>query len=197
MQSAEAMAASWQELLSQAQLQNPQAHNRFAQLATIQDVGSPRPAVRTVTVRFFLDDGRLLITTDSRADKVSELMANPACELCWYFTETRQQFRIQAKGHIITATQARLEGKLDAALTKSWQQRSTASQQSLTWPQPRRRIDEPASYQHETPNEVPNNFALLLLEVITVDYLNVAAQPHQRVLYSKLGGQWLARAVNP
>jgi pyridoxamine 5'-phosphate oxidase len=188
---------NWRELLDAAQANNPQAHNRFAQLATLQGGDVPLPAVRTVAVRFFLDDGRLLISTDTRAEKVAQLAENPACELCWYFTETREQFRIQARGHVIAAPQARLEAKLDAALQRTWGERSAAAQQSFTWPQPKRRVDDAAAYAHEPPAQAPDNFALLLLDVVTVDYLNLATQPHQRVMFSKLGGQWLPRAINP
>jgi pyridoxamine 5'-phosphate oxidase len=187
----------WQELLTLAQAHNPQPHNSFAQLATLQAGSEPRPAVRTVALRFFLDDGRLLLSTDVRSEKVADLSANPACELCWYFTETREQFRLAARGHVIAADEARLEAKLDAALMRTWAERSEASRQSHSWPQPKRRLEAAAQFQKETPSQPPAHMALLLLEVVSVDYLCLTAQPHQRLLYSKLGGQWTGRAVNP
>lgn len=192
-----ASTLNWRALLNTAQTNNPQPHNRFAQLATLQGGDTPRPAVRTVTARFFLDDGRLLLTTDTRADKVAELADNPACELCWYFTETREQFRFHTRGHVIAAPQARLEGKLDEAMLRTWGERNNAAQQSFTWPQPKRRVDDSAAYAHDAPAQPPDNFALLLLDVVTVDYLNLSTQPHQRVMFNKLGGQWLPRMVNP
>jgi PPOX class probable FMN-dependent enzyme len=195
--SSAASTLNWRTLLTAAQTNNPQAHNRFAHLATLQGGDTPRPAVRTVTVRFFLDDGRLLLTTDTRADKVAELAENSACELCWYFTQTREQFRFHARGHVISAPQARLEGKLDEAMQRTWNARSSAAQQSFTWPQPKRRVDDAAAYAKDVPTQVPDHFALLLLDVVTVDYLNLATQPHQRVMFNKLGGQWMPRSVNP
>jgi pyridoxamine 5'-phosphate oxidase len=190
-------ALEWQALLATAQTQNPQAHNRFAQLATLQGGQEPRPAVRTVVVRFFLDDGRLLITTDRRNEKVSQIEDNPACELCWYFTDTREQFRISGRAHVVSAAQARLEAKLDEAMQRSWDERSAAAQQSITWPQPKKRLDEASAFQLDRPNAPSDDFALILIEVVSVDYLNLRAQPHQRVVFSKLGGQWMPRAVNP
>ncbi len=188
---------SWHQLIALAQSNNPQSHNRFAQLATVQGGQEPRPAVRTVTVRFFLDDGRLLLSSDMRNEKVAELAANPACELCWYFTESREQFRISGRAHVLSAVQARKEAKLDNALQRTWAERSAASQQSYTWPQPKRRLDEAALFECEPPTQAPDHFALVLIDVVSVDYLNIAAQPHQRVVFSKLGGQWMPRAINP
>jgi pyridoxamine 5'-phosphate oxidase len=187
----------WRDLLASAQQNNPEAHNRFAQLATLQGAEEPRPAVRTVVVRFFLDDGRLLISTDMRNEKVTELAANPACELCWYFTQSREQFRISGRAHVVSAADARCEAKLDAALQRTWTERSSAAQQSATWPQPKRRLDELSLFELAVPEQPPEHFALLLLDVTSVDYLNIASQPHQRVAYSKLGGQWMPRAINP
>jgi pyridoxamine 5'-phosphate oxidase len=190
-------SSHWHTLLATAQINNPAAHNRFAQLATLQGGQEPRPAVRTVTVRFFLDDGRLLISTDMRNEKVVELAINPACELCWYFTESREQFRISGRAHVVSAADAQCDAKLEAAMQRTWNERSTAAQQSYTWPQPKRRLDDAAQFSQAVPTQVPANFALLLIDVVSVEYLNIASQPHQRVSFSKLGGQWMPRAINP
>ena len=191
----------WRTLLETAQVANPQAHSRFAQLATLQGGAEPRPAVRTVVVRFFLNDGRLLISTDMRSEKVQELALNPNCELCWYFTETREQFRLSGRAHVVGADTARLDARLDKPMQRTWAERSAAARQSYTWPQPmNKRGDEQAFASpalSAEPTEIPAHFALLLLDVVTVDYLNIHANPHQRVLFNKLGGQWRGRAVNP
>ena len=187
----------WKTLLAQAQAANPQPHNRFAQLATLRGGAEPRPAVRTVAVRFFLEDGRLMISTDTRSEKVQELAANPVCELCWYFTETREQFRISARAHVVPAGIAQLDGRLAEVIQRTWLERSANARQSYTWPQPLRKRDEQSAYAASVPDEIPDNFALLLLDIVTVDYLNIAEQPHQRCVFNKLGGQWRGRVVNP
>lgn len=188
---------SWQALLDTAQHNNLQPHNRFAQLATVQCGSEPRPAVRTVTVRFFMDDGRLLITSDMRNEKVMELAANPACELCWYFTESREQFRLSGRAQVIDAAQAGLEAKLDGALQRTWSERSVKSQQSITWPQPKRHLESIERFELPAPSKPPVQMALILIDVGSVDYLDLTSNPHQRVLFTKLGGQWMPRAVNP
>ena len=189
--------SNWRNLLSLAQANNPAPHARFAQLATLQGGAEPRPAVRTVVVRGFLDDGRMLISTDMRSEKVAELAAHSACELCWYFADTREQFRLNGRGHIVAAPTARLDARLDLPMQATWAERSNQARQSYTWPQPGRRRDADGLYALKEPSEIPAHFALLLIEVVTVDYLNIAASPHERTLFNKLGGQWRARAVNP
>jgi PPOX class probable FMN-dependent enzyme len=191
------LPVNWQALLASAQSNNPDAHNRFAQLATVQLGQEPRPAVRTVAVRFFLGDGRLLISSDMRNEKMAELAANPACELCWYFTQTREQFRISGRAQVVSAVEARLEAKLEGAMQRTWDARSAAAQQSYSWPQPKRRLDETKQFEHGVPAQPPDHFALILIEAVSVDYLTLATQPHQRVAFGKLGGQWMPRAINP
>ena len=51
-------------------------------------------AVRTVVFRGFggdNDDPRLRVSTDCRSEKVAELGDNDRAELCWYFSDTREQ----------------------------------------------------------------------------------------------------------
>jgi hypothetical protein len=118
--SAISMAAPWKEpLLASLKKNSKCAHSRYLQLATIGSDGAP--ANRTVVFRGFLDDDSdvLTIVTDARcagrlchADaqppsrapqlpppprsrKVQEVAANPAAEVAWYLTETREQYRIR------------------------------------------------------------------------------------------------------
>lgn len=188
---------TWRNLLDTAQHNNPARHNQFAQLATLQGGDEPRPAVRTVVVRGFLDDGRLMISSDMRSEKVQDLKQHPSCELCWYFTESREQFRLHARAHVVSAAEARHDARLEAAMNASWAQRSAAARQSHTWPQPMRKRDADSAFESPEPDQVPDHFAMVLLDVVTVDYLNIAQAMHTRTLFNKLGGQWRGRAVNP
>lgn len=190
----------WRTLLAAAQTRNSVSHMPFAQLATVAagtQGHETRPNVRTVATRFFLDDGRLLISVDARSDKMADLTEHPLCELCWYFTETREQFRLAARAQLITAPQAKLEAKLEDALNRTWQQRSTVSRQSFSWPQPKRKRGDAAAFELPEPSVPPDHFTLLLLDINAVDYLSLASVPHTRRMFSKLGGQWLDRPTNP
>ncbi len=86
------------------------AHNRHFQLATIALNGGPRN--RRVVFRGFDgcgesgesgegSSGGFLIITDARSDKYAELKANNRAELSWYFTQSREQFRLRGQVTII------------------------------------------------------------------------------------------------
>lgn len=86
-------APAWREGVLRALARNRRlASARYCQLASVR--GDGRPACRTVVFRGFLGDSdKLTFVTDGRSAKVGELAAQPACELCWYLPETRDQFR--------------------------------------------------------------------------------------------------------
>src|SRR3712207_1197555 len=94
---------AWRRLLDRAvQHHTDLPHARFVQLATIRHDG--RPANRTLVFRGWLEpDDRLLFTTDLRSAKVGQLRARPWGEVCWYFVETREQFRILGQIDLGTA----------------------------------------------------------------------------------------------
>ncbi len=72
-------------------------HSKYVQLAT---VGSDlRPHNRTIVFRGWLEpDSQMKFVTDLRSQKAQDLLAINAGEswgeVCWYFTKTREQFRI-------------------------------------------------------------------------------------------------------
>ena len=77
--------------------------HRFVQLATIGLDG--RPAVRTVVFRGFLDESRdLTFTTDARSAKRVEVETCADVVLCWYFAETREQFRLSGVVRLVDAS---------------------------------------------------------------------------------------------
>ncbi|RHZ44814.1 hypothetical protein Glove_709g53 [Diversispora epigaea] len=48
-----------------------------------------------------LENDLLVISTDIRSNKVSQLKENPGCELCWWFPETGDQFRLSGNAYIL------------------------------------------------------------------------------------------------
>ncbi|KAH7659545.1 Pyridoxal 5'-phosphate synthase protein [Dioscorea alata] len=93
--------ASWKQLLQAAMDSHAHLkHSSFIQLATLGTNG--RPANRTVVFRGFLDGSdRIRMHTDSRSCKIEEIKHCPFGEICWYFTESWEQFRINGKIEII------------------------------------------------------------------------------------------------
>ena len=92
---------------------------RYLQLATV--TAENRPANRTVVFRgFYGDKDCLKFAIDSRSEKIRQIAAQPWAEACWYFTQTREQFRFSGLLHLIQADNADLA--LQQARQASWQE---------------------------------------------------------------------------
>ncbi|KAM0926553.1 hypothetical protein ACQ4PT_003586 [Festuca glaucescens] len=91
---ASALSSPWRTLLQRALDANAHLkHSTFFQLATVGEGG--RPANRTVVFRGFQEHcDKIQIHTDARSNKVGELKEWPLGEICWYFTDSWEQFRI-------------------------------------------------------------------------------------------------------
>ncbi|MGE3818079.1 MAG: pyridoxamine 5'-phosphate oxidase family protein [Isosphaeraceae bacterium] len=167
--------------------------SRYAQLATVRLDG--RPANRTVVVRGRFEPGfRPLITTDLRSDKVSELSATPWAELCWYFSETREQFRLFGK---VTLVGAEGDSKLQAHRHRVWVDLPDASKRSFVGPAPGVDREADSAFDVAIPESPPDRFLLLVIDPETVDYLDLRAEPHGRLMSRREGEHWSTRAVNP
>jgi PPOX class probable FMN-dependent enzyme len=167
-------------------------HSRFVQVATIREDG--RPANRTLTFRFFLQDGRLLFTADTRTEKTTQLAANPWAEACWYFTESRVQVRLLGTMRLVAET---TDEELQQARLQTWKERSDESRQSFTWPHAGQPLSALERFSKAVPEMPPENFALLILAPERADILDLAQAPHSRVIHQLADGMWTAEAVNP
>ncbi|MFM7406931.1 MAG: pyridoxamine 5'-phosphate oxidase family protein, partial [Cuspidothrix sp.] len=85
--------APWRSLISHALHRNRSlVYSRYVQLATVGENGLP--ANRTIVFRGFLEDtNQLKFITDIRSQKAEQISKQPAAEICWYFPNTREQFR--------------------------------------------------------------------------------------------------------
>ncbi|XP_044377137.1 pyridoxine/pyridoxamine 5'-phosphate oxidase 2 isoform X2 [Triticum aestivum] len=91
---ASALSSPWRALLQRALDANAHLkHSTFFQLATVGAAG--RPANRTVVFRGFQEQcDKIQINTDARSNKIGEIREWPLGEICWYFTDSWEQFRI-------------------------------------------------------------------------------------------------------
>ena len=180
----------WRHALQDALRRNRgDAHHRYFQLATIDEAGWP--ANRSVVFRGFSDDGqRLQVATDARSDKVAQLAAAGRGEICWYFTRSREQFRI--RGFIDVHDAAAPEA---AARSGLWSSMSAAARAQFFWPAPGRPLGEgePVA-EEELP---PPSFLLLELDPQRVDHLQLGPGPQRRRSSTLQQGAWHAWAVNP
>ena len=203
--------APWRSPLSKALHRNrSQPFARYFQLATVRADGTP--ANRTVVFRGFLNQtNHLMMISDRRSQKTEQIHQRPNAEACWYFTKTREQFRLSGRLALVTADEA--NSQLSQARTQLWQNISDNARLQFAWPQPKALRDSdndedafsPPPPNDQTPLET---FCLLLLTPHSVDYLSLRGEPQTRKIYQKEAGQatpngleessgWKVTAVNP
>ncbi|QQE64564.1 pyridoxamine 5'-phosphate oxidase [Leptolyngbya sp. BL0902] len=193
--------APWRSPLARALHRNrSKPHSRYAQLATLSANG--RPTNRTVVFRGFYDgNNALMFVTDIRSAKVADVTQHPWGELCWYFTQTREQFRLAGAIHLVTA--ATEDPTLRQARQERWEALSEASRQSFYWPDPgHSRCDDPAAFEPspavDNLLDPPPSFSLGFLQPDAVDHLELRGSPQNRTQYQRLeDGTWTMQAVNP
>ncbi|XP_059456035.1 pyridoxine/pyridoxamine 5'-phosphate oxidase 2 [Corylus avellana] len=190
----------WKQFLLNALESN--AHlkdSSFFQLATIGSNG--RPSNRTVVFRGFQGNSdRIQINTDCRTHKIEELKHCPFAEICWYFTDSWEQFRINGKIDIIDSSDPD-PNKLQQR-EKSWFASSLKSRLQYLGPCPGLPcLSEQPDPEFLDPSKGPvGAFCVLILDPDQVDYLNLKS--NQRVKFTSglsVNGEkcWTSEGVNP
>ncbi|MGB5916074.1 MAG: Npun_F5749 family FMN-dependent PPOX-type flavoprotein [Phormidesmis sp.] len=204
--------APWRSQLARALHRNRAVpFRKFLQLATVRPDSTP--SNRTVVFRGFLESSnQLMFISDRRSEKIDQLQQNPNAEACWYFTKTREQFRLSGLLTVVMAESA--DSAFSQARQQLWQRISDSARLQFAWPQPKAiRTDasdtdaseaddsetsasefEPPAPDAQTP--LPT-FCLLLLDPSSVDYLSLRGEPQEREIYQRQGDQWLSDRVNP
>ncbi|MBD1905736.1 MULTISPECIES: Npun_F5749 family FMN-dependent PPOX-type flavoprotein [Cyanophyceae] len=189
--------APWRSPLAGALHRNDsQPHCRYLQLATVRADG--RPANRTVVFRGFLPDtNQLKFVIDSRSQKPEQIDHQPWGEACWYFTNTREQFRLA--GTLTLVQQEHPNPALQQARQTTWKDLSDAARVQFAWPAPRETRADAVTFSPPPPDSAQPlaNFCLLLLEPVQVDHLELRGEPQNRWLYSLDSQTWTTQAVNP
>ncbi|XP_073278769.1 pyridoxine/pyridoxamine 5'-phosphate oxidase 2-like isoform X2 [Primulina huaijiensis] len=204
------VAASWKQLLLNSIQSNSHLnHSSYLQIATVASNG--RPSNRTVVFRGFQDDGhKIQINTDSRTRKIDDLKHCPFAEICWYFTNTWEQFRIGGQVDVIDGTNSdpvKLQFPFNLYAKqreRSWFACSLKSRMQYLAPAPRILF---ASEQQPTETPTLDSsmspvgvFCLLVLNPGQVDYLNLKS--NERLIFT--AGQdgsgethWSVEKVDP
>ncbi len=191
--------APWRSLLSRALHKNRSLpYARYFQLATVRP--DSRPANRTVVFRGFLEDtDQLKIITDSRSQKADHIDHQSWGEACWYFPNTREQFRFAGQLTLVGADYP--DQTLKDARQTTWQDLSDAARLQFAWPHPgeaRTEDDGAFSPSSPDPKQPLSNFCLILLEPVQVDHLELRGDPQNRSLYYQNSDRdWIKQAVNP
>ena len=200
--------APWRSPLARALHRNRAVpFSRYFQLATVGTDG--KPANRTVVFRGFLaETNRLMIVSDRRSEKHDHISHNAHVAVCWYFTKTREQFRLS--GQIAVVTTDTPQGSLADARKQLWQNLSDSSRAQFTWPQPKAPRADDTAFSAPADEQTPSpSFCLLLLDVESVDHLTLRGDPQNRCIYrrtegvdnqtslSQAGQKWQVTSVNP
>ncbi len=166
-----------------------EAAARYLQLATVAADGSPRN--RTIVFRGFAEDSYdLLAVTDTRNEKVGEILTDARVELCWYFPVTREQFRIRALATILDSSETRLhEQRINL-----WQSLSDAASEQFFWAHPGEAVG--LSSAHPVTETPPEHFVGLKFSPTHVDRLSLR-HPQTRSRHVRRDGRWHTDAVNP
>ncbi|MEM6835358.1 MAG: Npun_F5749 family FMN-dependent PPOX-type flavoprotein [Cyanobacteria bacterium P01_C01_bin.120] len=189
--------APWRSPLARALHRNrSRAYSRYPQLATVRSNG--RPANRTVVFRDFLPEtDNLMFVTDVRSEKIDQIDHSSEGELCWYFTQTREQFRLG--GRLQTITAAAADPAVISIRQQAWEKMSEKSRQQFAWPEP----GQPRSLTGHEPVDLSESppltpFAVLVFEPDTVDHLELRGEPQNRYRYWRSPDlSWKMMEVNP
>lgn len=193
------MLAPWRSPLSSAIHRNrSKPFSRYFQLATVTSEGYP--ANRTMVFRGFLDDedNALKIITDLRSAKIQDIEHQAIGEICWYFTKTREQFRITGNLRLITSKDT--ETDLQQVRQATWHDISDSGRSQFAWPDPAQPVADRSAFDISPldPNTPLDNFCLLLLIPNRIDHLQLRGDPQQRCIYTLENKKtWSTQSVNP
>ena len=212
--------ALWIERLNKAIEVHNKPSAKFFQVASVDKHGMPRN--RTMVFRG-MKNGVILAICDKRSEKVSQWGNLSRAELCWYFEDTREQFRLACTVTLFTkdgefknaASRSHASAMQEAAHKKGlqivfdvWQNLSQQAQEQFLWPAPKVPIDSEkriesvaisSSDEHKSNiiDTVHENFVLLMFKPDSVDYLNLYAEPQIRELHTLSDSkEWLSIQVN-
>lgn len=184
-----------QQLTKSLHSSRRKAESRYMQLATVSNSGKPEN--RTVVFRGFDETGEnLWFITDSRSDKYTSIQNNPNVEVCWYFSQSREQYRFSGVASFNTNVRDRLD---------AWDNLSDKGREQFLWGTPKEILDKDNDAYVKVENglsvTMPDYFQVVNIEVNCLDYLNLssncAERPQYREIYKKEKNGWLSHVVIP
>lgn len=164
----------------------------IAQLATVGTDGTAK--VRYVVLRRVSEDtSEVTFHTDVRSAKVAEISASPSVALVAADLEKNLQIRLEGKASIITE---------DPVKRATWDASRDHSLVLFRNPMvPGTPIDNPSDDQPETEpadrEDGYENFCVVAISVIHIDWLDLSADGHERASLVHTGSDWCGSWVAP
>jgi pyridoxamine 5'-phosphate oxidase len=207
----------WRQSLARSlHVQRSKAESKFFQVANAyissepQNVDNIVVENRTMVFRGFAENSHtLLAVSDARSEKVAQWQQNPRAQLCWYFTKSREQFRISATVSLIgpnsclekqgneTADKVKPEENiLQVERSNLWSNLSEKARAQFFWPTPKQAVHE-VDVDIESMSAISRDFILVCFQPYYVDYLNLTTDPQTREIHECIDGKWIYEAVNP
>ncbi|KAK9845147.1 hypothetical protein WJX84_011073, partial [Apatococcus fuscideae] len=127
-------APAWRQALNKSLDSNKHLkYSQFFQLATVRPDG--RPSNRTVAFRGFLEKSdRLTFTTDTRTQKNKDVDHMHWAEICWYFPDSREQYRLL--GQLTLIGEGSTDKELSQERLKAWKECSETNRKWFSGPDP-------------------------------------------------------------
>lgn len=152
-----------------------QADHRFFHVANVDQNGMAQS--RVMVFRGF-DDGAdcIFSTTDLRSDKVVQFVNHPYAHISWYFSQTREQFRLTVSVELNTHSDRFNGHSLDNYAAQIWRGLSDAAREQFTW-----QVDEQNTDKHTNINKPHKNFVLVKFTVLNVEYLDLREPIHKPI----------------
>ncbi|MFQ3191997.1 MAG: pyridoxamine 5'-phosphate oxidase [Paraglaciecola sp.] len=141
----------WRQRLTRSlHVNRSQVQSKYYQVASVCSNGAPKN--RTMVFRGFLQDTQsLLSVTDVRSEKIEEWQGDnkPRFEICWYFSDSREQYRLAGEVALISNSLDVSNGNLTlgnqakkSLLKQQWSNLSTNAKQPFYSSSPKAPFDE-------------------------------------------------------
>ncbi|VEU44579.1 unnamed protein product [Pseudo-nitzschia multistriata] len=205
---------SWRSLLEVSMARSRKIRgSNYVQISTATKDGEPR--CRTVVFRGFLNnknlpedhpmsasgnvDGKpcvMKMCTDLRSNKVAEVAHQPISEMVWWFPKTSEQYRV--RGSLLLVGDDSGDRDLQIARKELWGNLSDPARESFLddkLPVPVGGRDDEGKVV-----PVPENFLLMLLDPIHVDFLRLTGAQYRQIDERQSGpdgSTWSAKSVKP
>jgi pyridoxamine 5'-phosphate oxidase len=150
------------------------------------------PCVRMMICRRLQDTGEILLVTDERSEKTTQLRQVNAAEILFWFPARREQYRVKGTIEIVDAPSG------SPLREEMWRELSDATRTTFLWPTPSTPLESQQNFQQSVPADVPPppNFIVLQMHPTQAERLRLEPFPHDRRRWTKTN-DWHEEQLNP